>query len=410
MDTRYLHPQVTELWSLGWTYGAWLKIEELTLEAQLAIGVIQDETVKELLDWLQRIYINEGEVANIAHIEETTKHDVVAFLTRIRGAREKEDARWLHFGLTSSDLVDTTQGMRFRKMHNTVLSSMGTLVSEVNRLVRNDTPVLGRTHGQVAEPMTMRARAYGWLAELEIGVTELSRRTSRMGVCKLSGPVGTYAHNPPEVELQVAAELGLRPHGPGATQIASRAPLAAWASAANLVVQTCAKIAHDVRLMTLVGETKTRMADGQVGSSSMAHKENPIRAERIRGLARMAAGYASMLTDLSSTWLERDIAHSCVERVAVPDLWHVTMFCIEQTCQVLRELEVEWPGDCPGEAHISWLTLRYIEQGHSIEEARQLALIQGTVHPLDARYDQNMQRPSPTVFMANYPGGRDDRG
>lgn len=404
MDDRYVHPRVSELWSPAWTYAAWLEIETTTLRAQIGEGIVPDtDETTGLLARMQHLSFQDTHIPEIRRIEEKTKHDVVAFLIWLRGeVGQDSSGRWIHFGLTSSDVVDTAQGMRFRAMHRIVLAALGSLISETTRLIDDRTPVIGRTHGQVAEPMEMRARAWGWLGMLQTGVAELSRRTSHMGVCKLSGPVGTFAHNPLPIEVSVADQLNLRPVGNGATQIASRAALAVWATAANLTVQACAKIAHDIRLMTLLDEVKVPMADGQVGSSSMAHKCNPIRAERIGGLARMASGYALMLSDLS-TWLERDIAHSSVERVAVPDLWHITMFCLEETTAILRGFDVQPQVEMPGDAYVSWFTLRYIERGHDIEIARKLALEQATMHPLDPGYDQDMQRPASTAFMANYP-------
>jgi adenylosuccinate lyase len=393
MDQRYANPKVTELWSPGWTYTSWLAIETRTLAAQIARGTVPETECKGLLAELYEMAFQDSDVADVLEIEENTRHDVAAFLQWLREPLGKE-GRWVHFGLTSSDVVDTTQGMRFRQMHRPVLSALSTLVSEITRLTLDNTPIVGRTHGQVAEPMTMRARAMGWLEMCGAGAADLSRRTNRMAVCKLSGPVGTYAHNPPGIEVMVSRDLNLRPHGPGATQIASRAPLAAWASSANLMIQVCAKIAHDVRLMTLLGETKTPMAEGQVGSSSMAHKRNPVRAERIEGLARMGAGYASMLTNLG-TWLERDIAHSSVERVAVPDLWHVVMFCLEETAMVLRGLSVQ-KVEIPGEAWVSWLTLRGIEGGQPVDSARAWALNEA----------QHATPQQTNTHMAHYPGER----
>lgn len=380
MDTRYSHPLVDQLWSTAWTYDAWLQIEAATLVVQQVQGIVPKND--ELIDQLTNTQPSLHASLNIAKREETTKHDVAAFLQWIREEvlNKHEDGRWVHFGLTSSDVVDTAQGMRFRAMHRPILSALGNVISELTRLVGDDTALIGRTHGQPAELITMRARAYGWTELLATGATELSRRTSRMAVCKLSGTVGTYAHNPPEVERGVAMALNLQPHGPGATQIVPRARLAAWANAANLTVQACAKIAHDVRLMGLLGETTPVQTEGQVGSSAMAHKINPIRAEKIAGMARMATGYASMLSDLG-TWLERDISQSSVERVAVPDLWHVTMHTIEQTTLMLRELQLDQQAIEQGirqtpELLVHTATLDLIRGGFPIEDARRLALME----------------------------------
>lgn len=406
MDQRYKNELVDELWSQGWTYAAWLAIETRTLEAQRQFGVVPADETEQLVKELHGMAFQDADIPDVLAIEERTRHDVVAFLEWLRGGLSEmdTDGRWIHFGLTSSDVVDTAQGMRFRQMKLPLLSTLGTLVSEVTRLLLDQTPVLGRTHGQVAEPMEMGIRATGWLTLLQTGIGDLSRYTSRMAVCKLSGPVGTYAHNPAEIEMQVAADLDLHPHGPGATQIASRAPLAAWATSANLVMQACAKICHDIRLMHLLGDADVKLAAGQVGSSSMAHKTNPIRAERVEGLARMGAGYAQMLSHVG-TWLERDIAHSSVERVAVPDLWHALIFCIEETSMVLRDLTVRRHADVPDDAWVSWMTLRGIERGKPVELAREWANLQAHLHPFDAAVE--LEPPSLDVYSRNYPWGLD---
>ncbi len=398
MDNRYSHPLVSELWSPLKTYRMWFDIERATLKQQRDHGVVPVADTDALLAWLETHSVQVDMVQAIQSTEERTKHDVAAFLAFLRGWRGDDDARWIHFGLTSSDLVDTAQGLRFRAMHRAVLDALGGLISALGDRTGEDTPVLGRTHGQAAEPMQMRARGWRWLTAISYAATHLSRTTSHMAVCKLSGPVGTYAHNPPEVEIGVAQALGLRAHGPGASQIASRAPLAAWANAASALVDACAIVAHDIRLMMLLGEAELPTpTDGQVASSSMAHKRNPIREEQIEGLATMACGYASMLQQ-PRLWLERDISHSSVERVAVPDLWHVTMHAIHQTTQAIRDLQVTGRTPRTRDPLVSWLTLRNIEAGYSVDEARERAM-----HAEGLNRGQ-LPLEIPGTFMANYPG------
>lgn len=343
MDPRYTDQDVAALWSLPSIYSQWMSVEMYTLEVQRDLLIVPPGSTGPLLGEMRypgRIF-DDLAVDAIADIEKRTKHDVVAFLEWLREPYGTI-GRYLHYGLTSSDVVDTAQGMRFGDMRTHVLSAMGNLLAELNTWTRSEVPILGRTHGQTAEPMTMKARAWHWLTTIATPASDLSRHTNRVAVCKLSGPVGNYAHNPPEVERRVAMLLGLRPHGPGASQIASRAPLAAWANSAALLVQACAKVAMDIRLMDAFGEADKLSAQGQVGSSSMAHKRNPIVAEQLGGMARLASGYAAMLQPLD-VWLERDISHSSVERVAVPDLWHITMHSIRQTTRLLADLSLnEW--------------------------------------------------------------------
>jgi adenylosuccinate lyase len=368
--------------------------------------VPQNDETGLLLRRLEQLSLDRLDVDGIHDLERMTKHDVVAFLDWVRLVVE-QPGRWLHYGLTSSDLVDTAQGMRFREMHEVVISELSNLLSELTRWCADDTPLIGRTHGQPAELLTMQARAWGWMNELANPASRLSQSTRRMAIAKLSGPVGTYAHNPPAIEVAVAKDLNIRPHGPGATQIASRAPLAAWASAAAQVVGACAKIAQDVRLMTLLGEVMVPMRDGQVGSSSMAHKQNPIQAEQVAGLYRMASGYAAMLQPVD-VWLERDISHSSVERVAVPDLWHVTLHAIKQTTSVLAELvfDVHEIGeqitDTPEVdiARRTWQTLHSYPD-LSIDQAREAA-IRGKTLDYNTIYQDRIPEFAQRA-MRNYP-------
>lgn len=380
MDSRYTDPEVTNLWSPASIAAQWLAIETTTLRHQIAYDIVPEDEGKPLLIRLEDGSIRPDQATSaIAGIEARTQHDVAAFLEWVRSNVKPEAARWLHYGLTSSDVVDTAQGMRFRDMRMHMLSTTGNLVSELNRWCMDDTPILGRTHGQIAEIMTMRARAWHWLTTIATPAADLSRHTGRVAVCKLSGPVGTYAHNGPKLEQVVAQTLGLRPHGPGASQIASRSALAAWANSAALLVGACAKIAMDIRLMDLLGETTKSLAVGQVGSSSMAHKRNPVRAEQIGGMARLARGYASMLQPLD-VWLERDMSHSSVERVAVPDLWHVTLHTVRQTTELLKGLTLdEWRINdgiekAGGDPLVCERTLQLISEGMGWDEARKEAL------------------------------------
>jgi adenylosuccinate lyase len=402
MDLRYTDPVVAALWSPEAIYGQWLIVETAVLESQRELGIVPPSETGSLMNQLRAPgrLIDQAAVTTIREIENRTKHDVAAFLEWLR-TPYGSIGRYLHYGLTSSDVVDTAQGIRFGDMRHYMLSELGKLLAELNAWAEVDTPILGYTHGQVAEPMTMKARAWHWLTTLATPAADLSRHTNRAAVCKLSGPVGTYAHNPPEIERQVATKLQLRPHGPGASQIASRAPLAAWANSAALLVGACAKIAMDLRLMDLLGETHKKNAPGQVGSSSMAHKKNPIAAEQIGGMARMARGYAAMLQPVD-VWLERDISHSCVERVAVPDLWHVTMHSIAATTRLLANVTLdEWEINSNFQRAgidplVCELTLKGIsEHNMDIERARHWATQQGrTVGPKEA-----------DRFMKNYPGG-----
>lgn len=338
MHPRYAHPQVTTLYSDDWTYAAWFEIERTVLRAQFGLGIVDIPPTSALLNTEPEI--DDRAISDISIYEAKMKHDVAAFVAWLRDWYGEPGGRWIHFGLTSSDLVDTAQGMRFKKMGFPLATAADELTDAVSYRRHDQTVMLGRTHGQPAQPTTMAIRAAGWLTGIYVSVNDLMRNTRVMQVAKISGPVGTYNWGAtPEVERMVARDLLLTHNGPGATQITNRGYLSAWADSAARVVEACAKIAMDIRLLTMTGEAYEPHTDGQVGSSSMAHKNNPIRAEQITGLARVARSFATMLAPID-LWLERDISNSSVERIAVPDLWHVTMHAMEQTTKLVTELRL----------------------------------------------------------------------
>lgn len=387
------------MWDLPWTYRQWFNIEMLTLRHQRKLSILPAEAEPLLAAWRTRSPLfDDRTLSDISIEEDKTGHDVVAFLNWMRG-QSGPAARFLHFGLTSSDLVDTTQGIRFRRARTLLNDAIFNLNAELTRWAIDGTPVLGRTHGQVAEPMFMQARGVHWMTLLSYPMRDCLASVKRLTVCKLSGPVGTFAHNPPEVEAGVAADLGLTPVGAGASQIVARSALAAWASSAAGIVEALAKIATDIRLMNMLGEASIPKKPEQVGSSAMPHKVNPIMAEQICGLAQMARGYALMLQPVAG-WLERDIAHSSVERVAVPDLWHTLLHALKQTTLLLRHTKLDsWEiaeqyrkaGNKPLS---SMNMLAAILTGDSTEEARRYAVESKDVaHPRDAGL----------LFMRNYP-------
>lgn len=410
MDPRYQHPQVTALWGLPWTYDAWWRIEQAVIRAQVSMSRTDEqefnaaEAIVMLTNSIQPQFSPDGTWGNqldrIIAWEEITKHDVAAFLNTMREFWGEPHARWIHYGLTSSDIVDTAQGMRFKAMMPTLVPTCNELSAAVGGWLKADMMVLGRTHGQPAEPTAMKVRAAHWFALIEPAIQRLNEDAAAMRQAKISGPVGTYAHTPGFIEQEVAVELGLLPVVFGGSQIAPRGHLGRWANSAAELVQACAKVAMDVRLMTTHGEIQSFQSAGQIGSSSMAHKNNPIRAEQITGLARLAAGYASMLQPLD-LWLERDISHSCVERVAVPDLWHVVLRAIEQTTQLLNEMKlnparIEY--NLEDNANAAWVhhtTLAGISDGMPYEEAREFGK---DVQVESYAISQDAER----EFMANY--------
>jgi len=381
MLPRYSHPEVDLLWSDPWTFDAWLHIECLVLKQQARLGIVPSE-LSEFGHTMATMRITEQDAADIRKIEGTrTHHEVAAFLEMLR-QRVGEHGKWIHYGLTSSDLVDTAQGMRFHALQKTLAMALSDLTSDLKVWIFSKQPVLGMTHGQPAEPTSMGARAWHWLATLQPAITGLLSHVDYLRTAKLSGPVGTFAHNPPDLEEAVAKNLGLTPMGLGASQVVPRTALALWASSVQAFAAACNKIAIDLRLMNMLGEVRWPMAENQIGSSAMAHKNNPITAEQIGGFARMASGYAAMLQPVE-LWLERDISNSSVERVAVPDLWHVLFAVIRNTRKLLRNLLVDVDiTEANLDEPLAWvhkMTLEAVaDDAATIEEARESALIGAT--------------------------------
>lgn len=405
MDPRYQHPRVTELYGPERTYSMWWTIEQAVAQAQreqIALDPDKQQQFREMAVITDNTLVfDEEDVQAIAAIEARTKHDVAAFLEFVRKSPwiGEQSGRWVHFGLTSSDVVDTAQALRFKWLEPQMETALLALQRQVNEWCNRDQAILGRTHGEPAEPMTIGMRARHWLRMLNSAGDRLQAATGDMQFAKTSGPVGSYAHNGPWIESRVAQQLGLASHGPGASQIIPRVNLANWASCASQVVSVCAKIAMDVRLMLLLGEGYLVRPADQVGSSSMAHKTNPIRAEKITGLQRVAAAYASMLQPLD-LWLERDISNSSVERIAVPDLWHVLLHVMGETYLLLDyfNLRIEATlaiGQAGGKPYVSRATLEAIRAGHSASYARAEAL----AFPLPPSTEQHPE----AWFFRNWP-------
>lgn len=379
MDARYRNPEVDQLWSPHWTYYAWYQVEREVTRSQYSRDLLPSKKGAVLLRNLDQHGVTADDVTWIQGEEQKTKHDVVAFTNWARSWLPGHVSGLFHYGLTSSDLVDTAQGLRFQALRKPLASGLADLLSEVSRWALDDTVTLGRTHGQVAEPVTVRQRSLAWAYDLAEASRRLVQATNRVATAKVSGPTGVYSHTPVQVETDVAAFFGLKAHGPGATQVASRAPFAAWAQAASALVDVLAKVAHDLRLLNLLGEVVVSNAPGQVGSSSLAHKVNPIRLEQLGGLQALAQGYALALHQ-RPLWLERDLSNSSVERVAVPDLWHVLLQAVGQLTAGLQGAQVDaWrvTENFEKERHsvtVFERTCAYLLEGDDWETARNKAL------------------------------------
>ena len=338
MIPRYTSPEMAALWSAEAKFDTWLEIELLAAEAQAERGVVPRDAARRL-----RERARVTSVARIDEIEEKeTRHDVVAFL-RVVGETVGDDARYLHLGLGSSDVVDTALSVLMVRAADLLAAQLGALHRALGglALAHRTTVMAGRTHGIQAEPITFGLKAALWYAEVGRGLERLRRAREVIAVGKLSGEVGTFAHNPPEVEAYVCGRLGLRP-APVSSQVLQRDRHAEYLTHLAVIAGTLEKIATEIRTLqrTELREVEEPFRAGQTGSSAMPHKRNPIVSERIAGLARVVRGYALSALEDIALWGERDITHSSVERVIVPDATTVLHYMIRKLTGVIEGLRV----------------------------------------------------------------------
>src|SRR5262249_36241120 len=315
MIPRYTHPEMGRIWSDQRRYETWLLVETAAAEAMAAAGLVPGEAARDIRER------GGFDVARIEEIEQTTGHDVIAFTTAVAES-VGPSARWLHFGLTSSDVIDTAQALQMREACDVILKGLDALASAIRdrALAYRRAPVIGRTHGVHAEPITFGLKLALWYAELGRAVERVERARQAISVGKLSGAVGTFAHLPPTIEADVCRRLGLAP-APRAAQVNQRDRDAELLAALGITGGSCEKFALEIRGMqkTEIGEVEEPFATGQKGSSAMPHKRNPIGCEQIVGLARVLRGNSHAALENIALWHERDISHSSVERVILPD-------------------------------------------------------------------------------------------
>lgn len=338
MIDRYSTLEMRELWSGETKFSVWLEIELLACEAQAELGLVPLEAARRLR---QRAKV--GTPARIDEIERTeTQHDVVAFLRSVT-EETGEDARFLHRGLGSSDVVDTALSVLMVRAADLLFQEAQTVIDVLRRLADRYRYAImaGRTHGMQAEPTTFGLKAALWLAEVERGKERLRRARAQVAVGKVSGEVGTYAHVPPAVEARVCAGLGLTPAAVS-SQIIQRDRHAEYLASIAILGGTLEKIATEVRNLarTEIGEVEEPFLKGQTGSSAMPHKRNPIICERIAGLARVLRGYALAGFEDQALWGERDISHSSVERIAIPGATSLLHYMLRRMVFVLHGLVV----------------------------------------------------------------------
>jgi len=315
MIERYTNPEMGRLWSDQKKYETWLQVELASVDALVDEGIVPAADAAHL-----RANANFS-VDRINEIEKVTQHDVIAFTTSV-AEFAGPSARWLHFGLTSSDVIDTAQALQMREATDLILTLVDGLMAAAREraLEHRRTPMIGRTHGVHAEPMTLGVKIALWHAELARDRDRLVRAREVVSVGKLSGAVGTFAHLPPAVEERVCGRLGLTPT-PVASQVIQRDRHAELMSALAITASTLEKIALEIRGLqkTEIGEVEEPFAKGQKGSSAMPHKRNPIGCEQIVGMARLMRSNLMAALENNALWHERDISHSSVERVILPD-------------------------------------------------------------------------------------------
>lgn len=315
MIERYSLPEMTNLWSEAHKYELWKEVETLVVEAWVAEGVAPQAAAEAVRA------APEVTPAQVEEREAITNHDVAAFVDVLAGS-STTGGEWVHYGLTSSDVLDTASGVRLREAADLLIARVASLHATVKAkaLEHRDTAMIGRTHGIWAEPTTFGLKLATWVFELERDHQRLVAARQSVAVGKISGAVGTYAHTPPSVETFVCNRLGIGIE-PASSQVTMRDRHAEFLQAIALTGATIERFATEVRHLqrSEVGEAGEAFRSGQKGSSAMPHKRNPILSERMTGMARLLRGYAQVGLENVALWHERDISHSSAERVVLPD-------------------------------------------------------------------------------------------
>ena len=336
MIRRYTNPEMGAIWSEQRRYETWLEVELAALDVMADAGIVPREAALELRAKAT------FDVARIEEIEQTTQHDVIAFTTAV-AEHVGPAARWLHFGLTSSDVVDTAQAIQMRQACDLIIRNVAGLMEAVRERAdeHRRTPMIGRTHGVHAEPMTFGLKLALWYAELQRDLDRLLRARETIAVGKISGAVGTFAHLDPDIEAQVCRRLNLEP-APVSSQVIQRDRHAELFMALAITAASLEKFALEIRGLqkTEIGEVEEPFGKGQKGSSAMPHKRNPVGCEQITGLARLLRANAMAALENVALWHERDISHSSVERVILPDSFIVLDHMLRRFTRIVRGMVV----------------------------------------------------------------------
>ncbi len=338
MIARYTRPDMGHIWSDDNKYRSWLTVEIAASQALARAGMVPQSAADIIRDQ------GNFTVARINEIEAEVRHDVIAFTTTVSEHINNPDAsRWLHFGLTSTDVVDTAQALQLKAASSIIRAGIVTLSETLRRraLEFKDTPSIGRTHGIHAEPTTFGLKLLLWYAEMQRNLARFDAAAEDLRVGKLSGAVGTFGHLKPEHEEAICAQLGLRPVAV-ATQIVQRDRHAAYIATLAVLCSSLDKIATEIRHLqrTEVREAEEFFSEKQKGSSAMPHKRNPITSEQISGLARVVRANAQVAFEDVALWHERDISHSSAERVILPDSTILADYLLAKTSNLIDKLLV----------------------------------------------------------------------
>lgn len=336
MIDRYSRKEMTEIWSEQNQFQAWLDVELAACKAWSRIGKIPESDVEKLYDKAS------FDIDRIHEIEKETRHDVVAF-TRAVSETLGEEKKWVHYGLTSTDVVDTANGFRLKQANGLLREGLDRLSRALAEKAREHkfTVMMGRTHGVHAEPTTFGLKCALWYAEMQRNIERFELAAGGVEFGKLSGAVGTFAHIPPEVEKLTCEFLGLKP-APVSTQTLQRDRHAYYMAAIALIGGSLEKMAVEIRHLqrTELREAEEFFSKGQKGSSAMPHKRNPISSENITGCSRVLRGYMMAAYENVPLWHERDISHSSVERIILPDATILLDYMLHRFSGVIEKLMV----------------------------------------------------------------------
>ena len=338
MIARYTRPAMGRIWSDANKYRCWLTVEIAASQALAKFGLVPQSAADAIRDR------GAFTVDRINEIESEVRHDVIAFTTTVAEHIDSpEDSRWLHYGLTSTDVVDTAQSLQLKEASAIIRAGIVALSETLKKraIEFKHTPIIGRTHGIHAEPSTFGLKLLLWYSEMQRNLTRFDAAAEDLRVGKLSGAVGTFGHLKPEHEEAICAELGLKPVEV-ATQVVQRDRHAAYISTLAVLASTLDKIATEVRHLqrTEVREAEEFFSEKQKGSSAMPHKRNPITSEQISGLARVVRANAQVAFENIALWHERDISHSSAERVILPDSTVLIDYLLAKTTGLIEKLLV----------------------------------------------------------------------